>query len=167
MERVNVKWREIIAGLGKPARVGIKRFLIPVRQGLRIFAILPEGPDRTILEALCRDVGWTLSFAARFDESMAGTASEIPAIILYDRRTPGCDWRQGIRTLSKLPLHPCVILVSPTSDRNLWDELQFFGGSDILRSPIEPERALRAVIRASLLWQNEQEVRSPRQQRQF
>jgi FixJ family two-component response regulator len=66
-----------------------------------------------------------------------------------------------VRDLARKSPRPYVILLSPNADTNLWDELQRVGGCDILRTPINRDKILRAVKRAWLLWRNQQQVRSP------
>ena len=56
---------------------------------------------------------------------------------------------------------PYVILLSPTVDRNDWDELQRVGGSDILRSPVNRDDLIWAVKRAWQFWRSQQKVYSP------
>ena len=51
-----------------------------------------------------------------------------------------------------------MILLSPTTDNNLWDELQRLGGSDIQRTPLNRDKMLWAVKRAWFLWCSQQEV---------
>jgi FixJ family two-component response regulator len=70
-----------------------------------------------------------------------------------------------VRNLSRKSPRPHVILLSPNADANLWDELERVGGSDILRTPINRDKMLRAVKRAWLLWRNQQQVRMPLQHR--
>ena len=77
-------------------------------------------------------------------------------IILYER---DCNWREVVSAFSNLPPHPCVILMSATADKNLWDELARCGGSDILRTPFEPETLRRIVKSGWALWTNQQRLR--------
>jgi DNA-binding NtrC family response regulator len=139
--------------------------LDPKRRGARIherpniLGIVPKGADRTILAALSRDAGWALTLEDTFHAAIAGTEEDLPPIVLYDCRIPDHAWRQSVRMIARSSSRPCVILLSPTCDRNLWDELERVGGSDILRSPVDPEQARRAVSRAWLLWRSQRHVR--------
>jgi len=123
-----------------------------------ILAIVPKGADRTTLDTISRGEGWGLIFEDSLTAASMGMEGT-PPIVLYDCRLPDPDWSRGVRVLSRSASRPCVILISPRCDRNLWDELERAGGSDILRSPIEPEQVLVAVRRAWLLWQSLNHVR--------
>jgi len=123
-----------------------------------ILAVVPEGVDRTVLEAISRDAGWELTFGDALPATGIGFEG-LPPIVLYDCRVPDREWNGTVRMLSRSPSRPCVILISPRCDRNLWDELERAGGSDILRSPIQADEARRAVKRAWLLWQSQRHVR--------
>jgi AmiR/NasT family two-component response regulator len=52
-----------------------------------------------------------------------------------------------------------VILLSARCDNNLWDDLIGFGGSDILRTPLDREDVMRAIRSAWSLWSHLQRLR--------
>jgi CheY-like chemotaxis protein len=130
-----------------------------VSESPSILAIVPEGTDRAVLRALSDTDGWEVFFADS-PKAMAIRGEPLRPIIFYDRRFAGYDWREAVRSFTRSSSHPFVILLSPTFDQNLWEELERIGGSDILRSPIEQERTRRAVNRAWWLWRNEQNLRT-------
>ena len=130
----------------------------------RILAMVPQGPNRLLLQTISRDAGWALTLSETAPGIAPGLQSDVPPIVIYDRELSPYDWREMMRVLAKKSPRPYVILLSPNADTNLWDELQRVGGSDILRTPINRDSVLRAVKRAWLLWRNQQQVRSPSQQ---
>ena len=123
-----------------------------------ILAIVPEGADRVTLDAISRSAGWELVFEGSLAATSIGMEG-LPPIVFYDCRIPDPEWSRSVRMLSRAATRPCVILVSPRCDRNLWDELERARGLDILRSPVDPEQARAAVGRAWLLWQSQHHVR--------
>ncbi|MEO8129033.1 MAG: hypothetical protein ABI822_18155, partial [Bryobacteraceae bacterium] len=68
-------------------------------------------------------------------------------------------WREAVCELSALSPRPYVILLSNSSDQNLWEELVTCGGSDVLRMPFETEAVLRAVRTGWAFWLTERRVR--------
>ena len=147
MERVSLflrpRWRHSASGQRAP----------------RVLAFVPEGFNRSMIELVSSESGWTLTIADRL-VAIAESASETAQIILFDRELwPGL-WREAVGLLTRRSPRPYLILLSPTSDGNLWDELQRFGGADILRSPIDRESTLGAVGRAWSLWRSQQHVRA-------
>ncbi len=161
MERVIDEWKALVGGLER---------LLPERRrhpeeaphkAPRILALVPQGPDRLLLQALSQDAGWALTLSETAPAIAPGRQSDTPPIIIYDRELSPLHWGEMVRNLSGTSPRPYVILLSPHADTNLWDELQRVGGSDILRTPINRDKTLRAVKRAWLLWRNQQQVRSP------
>jgi FixJ family two-component response regulator len=90
-----------------------------------------------------------------------GHRADLPPIIIYDRESSAHNWREVVGALASQSPRPYVILLSPSADANLWDELQRAGGSDILRTPVSRDHLLGALRRAWLLWQSQQQVRLP------
>jgi len=78
---------------------------------------------------------------------------------LYERELNPCHWREAVSLLSRLSPRPYVILLSSSSDKNLWDELVRHGGSEILRTPIDRDAVMRAVNAGWSLWRNQQRLR--------
>jgi len=78
---------------------------------------------------------------------------------LYERELNPHRWREAVSLFSRLSPRPYVILLSSSSDKNLWDELVRHGGSEILRTPIDGDAFKRAIRSAWSLWRNQQKLR--------
>jgi len=126
----------------------------------RILAIVPQGPSRLLLQAISRDAGWALTLAETPPSLTSGRQPDVPPIIIYDRELSPLHWREIVGFLAKTSPRPCLILLSPNSDANLWDELQRLGGSDILRTPVSRDNLVWAVKRAWQLWHHQEHVRT-------
>jgi FixJ family two-component response regulator len=138
-------------------------WLLPTRkdqvteEAPRIVAIVREGRDSALLAALSRQSGWALTLS----ETPETITSGVPPVILYDRALAPSNWSEVIGAWTVKPHRPYVILLSPKTDANLWEELQRAGGSDILRLPLNRDHVLKAVKRAWKVWCSQQHVRSP------
>jgi len=127
---------------------------------LRVLALVPEGQNRRVLQAAVQEAGWKLSIA---DSAAAWRAphADVPPIVIFDRELSPHEWGESIRLFANRTPKPYIILLSPSSDTNLWDELYRAGGSEIVRTPIDPGHLLWAVLIAWQLWRTQQFVRSP------
>ena len=121
-------------------------------------AIMAEGPGRDALLMVFREAGWKLTFADTFAPTL-DPRTERPPIVLFERELNPCHWREAVSLLSRLSPRPYVILLSSSSDKNLWDELVRHGGSEILRTPIDRDTVMRAVKSGWSLWRNQQRLR--------
>jgi DNA-binding NarL/FixJ family response regulator len=121
-------------------------------------AIMAEGPGRDALQIVFREAGWRLTIAETSAPAL-DRRTEPPPIILYERELNPCHWRELVSRLSRLSPRPYVILLSSSFDTNLWDELVRHGGSEILRTPIDPDAVMRAVKSGWSLWRNQQRLR--------
>jgi DNA-binding NtrC family response regulator len=137
-------------------------WLLPTRkeqvleEAPRIVAIVRQGRDSALLAALSRQFGWALTLS----ETPEAITSGVSPVILYDRALAPSTWSEVIGAWTVKSPRPYVILLSPKTDANLWEELQRAGGSDILRLPLNKEHALKAVKRALKVWCSQQHVRS-------
>jgi len=125
---------------------------------LSALAIMSEGPGRDALQMVFREAGWKLTIADPSAPSLDPHTECLP-IILYERELNPCHWREAVSLLSRLSPRPYVILLSSSSDKNLWDELARHGGSEILRTPIDRDAVMRAVNAGWSLWRNQQRLR--------
>jgi AmiR/NasT family two-component response regulator len=137
----------------KPERITTSRDENP-----RALAIMREGVDRDLLEAIFREADWELEIADTISSAFVSRKCPFP-IVLWERELKDCEWRKAVSALSDLPQHPSVILVSGRSDKNLWDDLIGFGGSDIVRTPFDPDDVTRAIASAWSLWWHLQQLR--------
>jgi AmiR/NasT family two-component response regulator len=117
----------------------------------RALAIMRDGIDRDTLQSIFRDADWELEIAETISSALISRKDPFP-IVLWERELKERDWRQAVSVLSSLPQHPSVILLSGRCDNNLWDDLIGFGGSDIVRTPVDPEDVMRAIRSAWSLW---------------
>ncbi len=137
--------------LGRPRRKGG-----PPREP-RILAVVRQGPNRLILEALSQDAG----LAIIFSESCAFAHSDPAPVVIYDCELSPIQWPKIIRGLAQQSPRPYLILLSSQADANLWEELQRVGGSDVLRRPIDRDDFLAALTRAWQLRRSLERVRPP------
>jgi len=132
---------------------------MPDAKSPRVLAIVPNGPDRTVIEELSGEAGWLLTV----DDAPAFTNwwrdEAVPPVVLFDRSLAGSRWQKAIGSLAGSTCHPYVILLSPTSDSNLWEELQRLGGADVVRTPLNRQILLQAVNRGWQFWRSQQQVR--------
>lgn len=163
MERVIDEWKALVCGLERLLPSRRQHHEGTLQKAPRILAMVRQGPDRLLLQDLSRDAGWALTVSETTPAVASERQSDAPPIIIYDRDLSPCHWGEMIRAMARKSPRPYVILLSPNADSNLWDELQRVGGSDILRTPINRDKMLRAVKRAWLFWRNQQQVRAPSQ----
>lgn len=100
-----------------------------------VLAFVPPGDSRRVLESVSSEAGWTLTISDTPPAAPAKGAEKLAPIILFDRELSPGNWREAVGVLIRRSPRPYLILLSPNSDGNLWDELQRVGGSDILRTP--------------------------------
>ena len=128
----------------------------------RILAIVPQGPNRLLVQAISRDAGWTLTLSDTSPGLILGQSADLPPIIIYDREISPQNWREVVGALTRQSPRPYVILLSPNADANLWDELQRVGGSDILRTPVSRDASAWGRSKGrGCSGSSQQQVRSP------
>ena len=125
---------------------------------------MSPGPCRTELESIFVQSGWKLSTSDTTEAAFRNETARRTPIIFCERELPDGEatlatWRDALSQLSKLSPRPYVILLSPTSDRNLWEELARYGGSAILRVPLSRDSVVRVVHAGWSLWLSQQQVR--------
>jgi CheY-like chemotaxis protein len=122
-------------------------------------ACVSQKSSRLTIEAVSSEAGWTLTIADTLPAAIEAATGELAPIILFDRELSPRYWREAVGLLTSRSPRPYLILLSASSDRNLWEELHRVGGSDILRTPLDRKSALEAVGRAWFLWRSEQQLR--------
>ena len=128
----------------------------------RILALITNGPNRLLLQAaIAQNAGWRLTLADTASAIAFRRRSDVPPIVIFDRQLFPDRWTRMVKLLARNSPRPYVILLSPSADANLWDELQRAGGSDILRDPIHRDSLLDALERAWQFWRSQQQVRDP------
>ena len=150
-------------GLWGSAKTRTKRTSSAREENPRTLAIMRPGPERDALQAIFREADWDLAIAESLSFALTSQKTHPFPIVLWERALLDCDWHKAVSVLSGLPPRPWVILLSGHSDKNLWDDLTGFGGSDILRTPLDKEAVVRAIRSGWFLWRHlEQLHRSTR-----
>lgn len=154
MSGVVDRFQTVVSGL----RGLVQRRSIPVRAAVdpapRAMVVMSEGSGRDALEGVFRDAGWKLAVADNSGSAIMRQKSEAWPIILYERELTDNGWRQAVSLFSRLSPHPFVVLLSRSSDNNLWDELIRCGGFDLLRTPIDRDAVIKTVSAGWAIWQN-------------
>jgi DNA-binding NtrC family response regulator len=122
-------------------------------------AVMGEGPGRDALQGVFRDAGWKLTVADTSASAIASQEKEPLPIILYERELTERGWRQAVSLFSRLSPRPCVVLLSRSSDKNLWDELVRCGGFDLLRTPVDRDAVVRTVRAGWSIWRSQHKPR--------
>ena len=146
------RFQAVISGLRRSARLRSMPGHSVVDDAPRALAVMSEGPGRDSLSVIFRDAGWTLAVAGDAASAITSQGNEHFPIILYERELPEKDWRQAVSFFSRLSPRPCVILLSRSCDKNLWDELVRCGGFDLLRTPFERGTVIRTLTAAWSIW---------------
>ena len=126
------------------------RIALPDR--VPVITLLLDEQDRRVLASLAGGVSLDIHAAGSCAEAAAMARRFTAPIILLDRDWPGSEWRSTAETLSAAPHGPCVILVSSVADDNLWEELIRRGGYEILKKPLDAEKATRVIKLALSYW---------------
>jgi DNA-binding NtrC family response regulator len=159
MARVVDRVQAVISGLSGSARLRRMPDRAVVDAAPRALAVMGEGPGRDALQVVFRDAGWKLAVADSPALAIAHQEKEPLPIILYEREPTERDWRQAVFRFSQLSPRPCVVLLSHSSDQNLWDELIRCGGFDLLRTPVDRDALIRTVRDGWSIWRNQHNSR--------
>lgn len=100
---------------------------------------------------------WTIHWAPYFTDIEAPLRSaSIGLVVCGGRREHACCWKDVWNQVQRVPFVPQFIVADPVADEDLWVEVLHFGCYDLLRTPFDPEQALRVVSRAWDFWKREQ-----------
>ena len=153
MAKVVDRFRAVVSRLRRPARLRSTRDRAAAVAAPRALAVMGEGPCRDALQLVFRDAGWKLVVADSSASAIARQRKEPIPIILYERELAERGWRQAVSLFSRLSPRPCVVLLSRSFDKNLWDELVRCGGFDLLRTPVDRDAVIRTVGAGWSIWQ--------------
>ena len=159
MAKVVDQFRTVVSGLRRPARSRSMPRRAVVDAAPRALVVMGPGPGRDALQGVFRDAGWALVVADTSASAFASQRKDPLPIILYERELAERGWRQAVSLFSRLSPRPCVVLLSRSSDQNLWDELVRCGGFDLLRTPIDRDAVIRIVRAGWSIWRNRHNAR--------
>ena len=125
----------------------------------RVLAIMSGGPCRDALKTIFEENGWKLAFADTSRAALHRQGRTPFFLVLYQRSAARRHWTAEVSRLSTMSPRPSIVLLSETTDKNLWDEVGRSGGSDILRIPFDRNAVIHVVQSEWILWCNQQNVR--------
>jgi DNA-binding NtrC family response regulator len=155
MTTVVNQFRAVISALCRSARLRGIPSRTAVDAAPRALAVMGAGPGRDALQGVFRDAGWQLVVADSPSSAFASQQREPLPLVLYERELTERGWRQIVSLFSRQSPRPCVVLMSRSSDRNLWEELVRCGGFDLLRIPVDRDAVIRTVRAGWFIWQNQ------------
>jgi DNA-binding response OmpR family regulator len=110
-----------------------------------VLAVFPSAIERAAILDLAACHGWHMTVCAALAAAEKELALRQPALILYDRDTPGLEWQDAIELLAQSAQASPIILVSGVADDYLWQEVNHLGGYDVLTKPLNPEAVAQGV----------------------
>lgn len=154
MSKVADQFQAVISALRKSVRWRSMPDRAVVDAAPRVLAVMGEGPGRDALQVVFRDAGWELVVADTAASAIARQEKEPLPIILYERELTEEGWRSAVSRFSRLSPRPCVVMLSRSSDKNLWDEFVRCGGFDLLRTPVDRDAVIRTVRAGWSIWRS-------------
>lgn len=148
-------FRRLIGGRHPRARLPEQP---PGEVRIPILAITSDGQDRRLLSQFAASAKWDLSIAGSMEDAPPILKHSEPAVILCARDLISVDWREAFRQLALLKPECALILISPTYDDGLWDEVVQKGGYDLLKTPLREDQTISAV---NLAWLYSRSARRP------
>lgn len=119
-----------------------------------VVALIRDGHDRDLLEAVGRKDDLDIHFAETCDEAWHSANRLHSPVVLCGRDVPGIGWPDAVRILASAVPHPCVILTSRVTDEYLWKEIVARGGYDVLATPLREADTTRAIRLALSYWRS-------------
>jgi DNA-binding NtrC family response regulator len=159
MAKVLDQFQAVISRPRRSARLRSMPDRAVVDAAPRALAVMGEGPGRDALQVVFRDAGWKLVVANTSASATARQEKEPLPFMLHERELTERGWRQAVSLCSRLSSRPCVVLLSRSSDKNLWGELVRCGGFDLLRTPVDRDAVIRTVRAGWSIWQNQHNPR--------
>jgi AmiR/NasT family two-component response regulator len=153
------RFQAMVSGLRASAHARPMRSRTDADERPRALAIMRPGPHLERLQGIFHEEDWELVIAETMLSALTRQKKNPLPIVLWERELTDCDWRKAVSVLSGLPPRPWVILLSGRYDRNLWEDLTGFGGSDIVRTPLDRETVIHSVRSGWSLWRHLQQLR--------
>lgn len=88
---------------------------------------------------------WSADWASTMNWGLKVCGSKPIDIVVYDRDLPDVDWREGLRSLSRLAAPPRVLLAANAIDEDLWRTVLRLRGYDVLSKPANSAQLSREL----------------------
>ena len=144
--------RRWLKGALDPENRPAQRVAPPADPELTLVALILNATDQALLARLAAENHWRIYFASTREEAWKVLNEHQAQIILCEREGPGTDWRGMVRKMVSAPHLVCVILISHVADNYLWNEVNMWGGHDVLATPLHERNVVRAIRLAWLYW---------------
>ena len=117
--------------------------------------MITADPDvrATVKRTLMQD--WKLRSA----ESLRGALQMIHkrqiGIVFCDQDAPKVAWRDVVTCLSHPPHRACVVVLSQSASRQIWEEATGLGGYDVLAKPLATDALSRVTNAGWSYWKSQ------------
>jgi DNA-binding NtrC family response regulator len=119
----------------------------PANPPVPILAVMDRDSDFVTLEIAAQRLRHPMSLVSSYNAARRLAKLSGPAVVMCDRESL-TDWRNDVETLARKAPQACIILMSPTRDIELWEEVTQTGGYDVVLKPLDDESARRILARA-------------------
>src|SRR4051794_38370517 len=97
------------------------------------------------LERMISHTRWQMQVVHTVQDALHTLRASPVCVVLCDRHLPDGTWLDLMHAAEQLYPRPEVIVISPSVDLELWDEIFHCGGYDLLTTPLEPQMIYEIV----------------------
>jgi DNA-binding NtrC family response regulator len=117
-------------------------------RGISVLSVSPLEEDHRSLKCIFALTDWKLYRAKEIQPVSELLGSHPISVILCDNDLPKGSWKDLLEDLSHSTLSPPVIVTSRVADYELWGEILYLGGHDVLAKPFDPREVIQVVSQA-------------------
>jgi len=103
-------------------------------------SVLAVAPAERVaeLERIVAHTRWRMHVVHNVREAIEAVKSLCASVVLCEHRLPDGTWLDVMHAAQQTEPRPEVIVISPSGDLKLWEEVLHCGGYDLLTTPLEP-----------------------------
>jgi signal transduction histidine kinase/DNA-binding response OmpR family regulator len=116
--------------------------------GLRVMVVDDHPVNRTLTEAMLRDLGSEVVTAATGEEAVAKVPAITPDLVLMDCHMPGMSGVDAARTIRKAGYHQPIVAVSADVSAENRAQVQACGMQGVLGKPFRARDLLQSIVAA-------------------
>lgn len=110
---------------------------------LNFIVITADEQFYSTLQQIAGTSEWRIGRSESVGQVDAMIKAKPTPMVVYDRDSTDDNWRDAVRHLSDLPVHPCVLLASRVADNYLLEEVVRNHGYDILPKSVTKDKLIQ------------------------